>query len=141
MLPFCVRFYWKLILNIKEHHRSAYKRIKNKYCNSWIIITSEADDLNLYQKLKLRNYQLELAEKAVQGDNTIICAETGSGKTWVALYIVKKHLEGHKNGMWTFERNEYTSKRVNLILGIPSSIFLWRSVNGESNVLLSKTDP
>ncbi|KAL3863243.1 hypothetical protein ACJMK2_005008 [Sinanodonta woodiana] len=43
--------------------------------------------------LNLRNYQLELAEDALRGENTIICAETGSGKTWVALYIVEKHLE------------------------------------------------
>ena len=49
-------------------------------------------------KLKLRNYQYELAENAIHGDNTIICAETGSGKTWVALHIVKKHLEQNPNG-------------------------------------------
>ena len=51
------------------------------------------------ERLKLRNYQLELAENAINGDNTIICAETGSGKTWVALHIVKKHLERNRNGI------------------------------------------
>ncbi|KAH3816679.1 hypothetical protein DPMN_118200 [Dreissena polymorpha] len=39
-----------------------------------------------------RDYQLELAEKALRGQNTIICAETGTGKTWVALYVIDKHL-------------------------------------------------
>ena len=50
------------------------------------------------ENLKLRKYQLELAENALKGDNTIICAETGTGKTWVALHIVKKHLERLQNG-------------------------------------------
>ncbi|XP_046542778.1 probable ATP-dependent RNA helicase DHX58 isoform X2 [Haliotis rubra] len=45
------------------------------------------------QDLDLRQYQLELAENAVKQRNTIICAPTGSGKTRVALYIVKDHLE------------------------------------------------
>jgi superfamily II DNA or RNA helicase len=48
--------------------------------------------------LKLREYQLELAENAVLGRNTIICAETGSGKTWVALHIVQQHLQNARNG-------------------------------------------
>ncbi|XP_062905070.1 probable ATP-dependent RNA helicase DDX58 isoform X2 [Mobula hypostoma] len=50
--------------------------------------------------LELRAYQVELAESAVAGDNTIICAPTGSGKTIVALHIAESHLmesfEGEK---------------------------------------------
>nr|ALD49743.1 retinoic acid-inducible protein I [Anguilla japonica] len=41
----------------------------------------------------LRNYQLELAEPALKGKNTIICAPTGSGKTMVAMEICRHHLE------------------------------------------------
>ncbi|KAJ8317183.1 hypothetical protein KUTeg_005087 [Tegillarca granosa] len=44
-------------------------------------------------KVILRNYQKELAENALRGVNTIICADTGSGKTWVCLHIVKQHLD------------------------------------------------
>lgn len=44
-------------------------------------------------ELVLREYQKELAEPAVQGKNTIICAPTNSGKTYVAIEIAKKHLD------------------------------------------------
>ncbi|XP_053407040.1 antiviral innate immune response receptor RIG-I-like isoform X2 [Mercenaria mercenaria] len=47
---------------------------------------------------KLYPFQLELAEKALAGKNTIICAPTGSGKTWVALYIIDRHLRSSSNG-------------------------------------------
>ena len=44
-------------------------------------------------ELVLREYQKELAEPAVKGKNTIICAPTNSGKTYVAIEITKKHLD------------------------------------------------
>ncbi|XP_067117664.1 probable ATP-dependent RNA helicase DDX58 isoform X1 [Osmerus mordax] len=42
---------------------------------------------------KLRMYQAELAEHAMRGENTIICAPTGCGKTVVALAICEHHLK------------------------------------------------
>nr|XP_045015921.1 antiviral innate immune response receptor RIG-I isoform X2 [Jaculus jaculus] len=48
---------------------------------------------NLYDPLKPRNYQLELALPAKKGKNTIICAPTGCGKTFVSLLICEHHLK------------------------------------------------
>ena len=45
------------------------------------------------REFKLREYQKELAEPAIQGKNTIICAPTNSGKTYVAIEITKRHLD------------------------------------------------
>ncbi|XP_077331374.1 antiviral innate immune response receptor RIG-I-like [Lithobates pipiens] len=43
--------------------------------------------------MKLRKYQEELAQPAYRGTNTIICAPTGCGKTFVALSICAHHLK------------------------------------------------
>ncbi|XP_040819748.1 antiviral innate immune response receptor RIG-I isoform X2 [Ochotona curzoniae] len=47
----------------------------------------------LCSQLKPRNYQLELASPAMNGKNTIICAPTGCGKTFVSLLICEHHLK------------------------------------------------
>ncbi|XP_033965510.1 interferon-induced helicase C domain-containing protein 1 [Pseudochaenichthys georgianus] len=41
----------------------------------------------------LRDYQMNVARPALEGKNIIICLPTGSGKTRVAVYITKKHLD------------------------------------------------
>jgi len=41
------------------------------------------------EDLHLRSYQLELAQKAMNGKNCVIVAPTGSGKTHIALAIAK----------------------------------------------------
>ena len=43
----------------------------------------------------LRKYQKELAGPAIEGKNTIICAPTNSGKTYVAIEIAKRHLDSY----------------------------------------------
>ncbi|ESN97093.1 hypothetical protein HELRODRAFT_114400 [Helobdella robusta] len=51
------------------------------------------DETICLEQLKLRDYQMELAENACMGRNCIVVAPTGSGKTHVAMYIMKNHLE------------------------------------------------
>ncbi|XP_062383215.1 interferon-induced helicase C domain-containing protein 1-like [Sardina pilchardus] len=43
--------------------------------------------------LMLRPYQLEVAQPALRGENSVVCLPTGSGKTCVAVYVVKQHLD------------------------------------------------
>ncbi|NP_001372838.1 antiviral innate immune response receptor RIG-I isoform 3 [Homo sapiens] len=59
---------------------------------------SEVSDTNLYSPFKPRNYQLELALPAMKGKNTIICAPTGCGKTFVSLLICEHHLKKFPQG-------------------------------------------
>nr|QCO31416.1 melanoma differentiation associated protein 5 [Scophthalmus maximus] len=44
----------------------------------------------------LRDYQMDVARPALEGKNIIICLPTGSGKTRVAVYITRKHLDGRR---------------------------------------------
>ena len=45
---------------------------------------------------QIRNYQWELAEPGIEGENYIICAPTGIGKTHVAGLIISEHLQKRK---------------------------------------------
>lgn len=66
-----------------------------------IVVTLDYDEDVSGGNYQLRSYQLELAENALAGKNTIICAPTGSGKTWVALHIIEEHLRQNKNGKFS----------------------------------------
>lgn len=48
--------------------------------------------------IELREYQRELAKTALQGEHTIILAETNAGKTYVAFHIIESHLLKHPTG-------------------------------------------
>uniref|UniRef100_A0A8C5SZI1 RNA helicase n=1 Tax=Laticauda laticaudata TaxID=8630 RepID=A0A8C5SZI1_LATLA len=47
---------------------------------------------------KARSYQIELAEPALNGKHTMICAPTGSGKTFVSIMICEHHLRNRPAG-------------------------------------------
>ena len=51
-----------------------------------------ASDIILNGAESVRGYQQELAEPGLNGENYIICAPTGSGKTLVAAMIIRNHL-------------------------------------------------
>ncbi|XP_032532119.1 probable ATP-dependent RNA helicase DDX58 isoform X2 [Chiroxiphia lanceolata] len=53
---------------------------------------------SVYEPKKARSYQIELAQPAINGKNTLICAPTGSGKTFVALLICEHHLQNMPSG-------------------------------------------
>ncbi|KAM6033532.1 antiviral innate immune response receptor RIG-I isoform 2-T2 [Chlamydotis macqueenii] len=52
----------------------------------------------VYEPKKARSYQTELARPAINGKNTLICAPTGSGKTFVALLICEHHFQNMPAG-------------------------------------------
>lgn len=54
------------------------------------------------ETFKIRNYQKELAQHALTGGNCIIVAPTGSGKTHVAIYIIKEHFKKAGDGKVLF---------------------------------------
>ncbi|KAM7407510.1 hypothetical protein PAMA_003301 [Pampus argenteus] len=60
----------------------------------------------------LRDYQMDVARPALEGKNIIVCLPTGSGKTRVAVYITKKHLDCRR-------AEEQSAKVVVLVNKIP----------------------
>ncbi|XP_009075234.1 PREDICTED: probable ATP-dependent RNA helicase DDX58 [Acanthisitta chloris] len=53
---------------------------------------------SVYEPKTARSYQIELAQPAFNGKNTLISAPTGSGKTFVALMICEHHFQHMPSG-------------------------------------------
>uniref|UniRef100_A0A8C5R5K7 RNA helicase n=1 Tax=Leptobrachium leishanense TaxID=445787 RepID=A0A8C5R5K7_9ANUR len=66
----------------------------------------DMDRASPVNNISLRSYQMEVAKPALEGKNIIICLPTGSGKTRVAVYIAREHLD---------KRNE---------LGLPAKVIV-----------------
>ena len=59
---------------------------------------SPADcSLTLDPRIKVREYQRELAEPGIKGENYIVVAPTGSGKTLVAALVISDHLQRNQH--------------------------------------------
>nr|4A2W_A Chain A, RETINOIC ACID INDUCIBLE PROTEIN I [Anas platyrhynchos]4A2W_B Chain B, RETINOIC ACID INDUCIBLE PROTEIN I [Anas platyrhynchos] len=52
----------------------------------------------VYETKKARSYQIELAQPAINGKNALICAPTGSGKTFVSILICEHHFQNMPAG-------------------------------------------
>ncbi|NXO84617.1 DDX58 helicase, partial [Sitta europaea] len=66
--------------------------------NLFSVSESVYESSSVYEPKKARSYQIELAQPAIAGKNTLICAPTGSGKTFVALLICEHHLQNVPSG-------------------------------------------
>lgn len=66
-------------------YRNICYEISNTTTTGWIYVEPA--------EIELREYQKELAEAALRGVNSIICAPTGCGKTFVAVHIILTHLQ------------------------------------------------
>ena len=63
-----------------------------------MIIGDEADS-----SLQLRDYQKQLVQRSLRGENDIIILPTGTGKTYIAIEVILYHLNRHgETGKLTF---------------------------------------
>ncbi|XP_057192473.1 interferon-induced helicase C domain-containing protein 1 isoform X1 [Triplophysa rosa] len=75
-------------------------------------LTEDDEQSASSREIVLRDYQMEVARPALEGKNIIVCLPTGSGKTRVAVYITREHLESRR-------RMEEPGKVVVLVNKVP----------------------
>ncbi|KAJ7345706.1 hypothetical protein JRQ81_001656 [Phrynocephalus forsythii] len=83
--------------------------------NESFMVSSDSDDNrgSPERDLHLRDYQMEVAKPALEGKNIMLCLPTGSGKTRVAVYIAKKHLDKKR------EEGQGSGKVIVLVNKVP----------------------
>lgn len=60
-----------------------------------------ADSINMYFKFQPDKKQVDAAASLYNGDDTIVTAPTGTGKTLIAEYVIKKNLAEGKDTIYT----------------------------------------
>ncbi|VDI82244.1 endoribonuclease Dicer [Mytilus galloprovincialis] len=99
---------YKLVISESTEEDSGTYTIKlgSKTSSCVLSVTERQPSL-----IKLRSYQLELAEIALRGNNTMICAGTNAGKTYVAFHVIESHLLKNPKGKVVF------INKTNVLLG------------------------
>jgi len=84
----------------RPRDRQMHKTFQQKSEGTYSLLQERLTGVHLTTPITpvtLHDYQVELAQPGVNGENCIICAPTGSGKTLTAAYICLKRMEIVKN--------------------------------------------